>query len=189
MAITYINDKLFDVKNTHDLPFGEYDNCTFKGLNFSQLDISQYIFNDCEFDNCNFSMTKVQQTAFRNVHFFECKIMGVLFDECNPFGIRLKFTDTSINNCTFTNLHLTKTLFTNCEIKECDFSAANLSESKFTNCQLPDSVFERTNLEKVDFRTATNFRIDPEKNKMRKSRFSKEELGGLLFKYNLDIEE
>jgi hypothetical protein len=43
-------------------------------------------------------------------------------------------------------------------------------------------------LEKADFRSAYNLSIDPEKNKIKKAKFSSTCLTELLEKYNIDIE-
>jgi len=50
------------------------------------------------------------------------------------------------------------------------------------------AVFESTHLERADFRTATNYQIDPERNKMEGAKFSVNNLAGLLVKYELDLE-
>ena len=69
-----------------------------------------------------------------------------------------------------------------------DFSKTQLTETQFESCDLQSAIFEDSNLEKVDFRTAFNYTFDPEKNKINKARFSKEEVMGLLTKYDIRIE-
>jgi hypothetical protein len=59
----------------------------------------------------------------------------------------------------------------------------------FENCNLEQTIFNNTILEKTDFRTAYNFSIDPEMNKIRKTRFSSVGLSGLLDKYDIEISE
>jgi hypothetical protein len=49
-------------------------------------------------------------------------------------------------------------------------------------------MFEETNLEKTDLRTAYNYTIDPDKNKLKKAAFSLNGLPGLLSKYDIVIE-
>lgn len=189
MTNAYIEGRLFDVKTTRELPFGEYDKCTFKGLNFSNLDVSQYIFNDCEFIDCNLTLVKIRQTAFRKVRFEGCKLMGLNFDDCNNFGMALGFSTCNITNCTFTALFLTRTKFEVCDVHDCDFTQTNLSDGAFLRCSLRGSTFERSNLEKVDFRYSTGIAIDPSKNKMRKAKFQTDQLPGLLKTYQLEIED
>ena len=65
----------------------------------------------------------------------------------------------------------------------------DLSGSVFKECDLSGAVFERSNLEKAQMSTAYNFTIDPESNKINKTVFSKQNVVGLLFKYNIKIED
>ena len=81
-----------------------------------------------------------------------------------------------------------KTKFDKCSLKETDFTEVNLSASVFSDCDLTGAIFSNTILEKVDFRTANNYSIDPEFNKLKKAKFSAFNLDGLLYKYQLDID-
>jgi len=78
--------------------------------------------------------------------------------------------------------------FYNCSMKDANFERADLSNSIFENCDLRQANFNQTNLFKTDFRTAFNYEIDPEFNKMKKTKFSNVGLAGLLTKYELEIE-
>ncbi|WP_262709001.1 pentapeptide repeat-containing protein [Sphingobacterium lumbrici] len=78
-------------------------------------------------------------------------------------------------------------MFHTCELKEVDFEQCNLTQSIFDNCNLLNSKFFHSVLEKVDFRTAYNYSIDPDNNKLKKAKFSLIGLPGLLEKYNIDI--
>ena len=63
-----------------------------------------------------------------------------------------------------------------------------MSSGVLDNCNLNRAIFSKTNLEKTDFRTAFNYSIDPEANKIKKARFSKMGLEGLLDKYQIEID-
>jgi uncharacterized protein YjbI with pentapeptide repeats len=78
--------------------------------------------------------------------------------------------------------------FISCSLQEVDFSEADLSSASFTDCDLMGALFDNCLLEKTDFRTARNFAIRPEKNKLRKTRFSNEGLAGLLSHLDLIID-
>ena len=67
-------------------------------------------------------------------------------------------------------------------------SKTSLPDSLFDNCDLDRTIFEATILEKADFRTAYHYSIDPTVNRIKKARFSRIGLEGLLDKYNLEIE-
>ncbi|MBN1650376.1 MAG: pentapeptide repeat-containing protein [Bacteroidales bacterium] len=76
----------------------------------------------------------------------------------------------------------------NCNLQEVDFTEADLSASHFDNCDLSGAHFENSKLQKADFRSAFNYRIDPELNRIKKAKFSLTEIGGLLYKYDIEIE-
>lgn len=72
--------------------------------------------------------------------------------------------------------------------QETDFSETELTLSVFDNCDLERAIFDRTNLEKADFRTSWHYSIDPTINRIRKARFSKDGIAGLLNRYDIRIE-
>jgi fluoroquinolone resistance protein len=72
-------------------------------------------------------------------------------------------------------------------LTEADFSESDLTAAVFDHCDLARATFDHTVLEKADFRTAVNYSIDPEKNKIKKARFSMAGIAGLLDKYDIDI--
>ena len=84
-------------------------------------------------------------------------------------------------------MNLKNSKFSNSKIIDVDFSGCNLTSVKFDSCDLSKSIFENTNLEKTDFTTAIHFSIHPENNKLVKTKFSNDNLSGLLNKYDLDI--
>jgi fluoroquinolone resistance protein len=90
--------------------------------------------------------------------------------------------------CSFYGRKLKKTGFVKCSLKNVDFSETDLTSSIFSNSDLTGATFSNTLLERVDFRTATNFSINPEFNKIKKAKFSAFQLEGLLYKYQLDID-
>jgi uncharacterized protein YjbI with pentapeptide repeats len=78
-------------------------------------------------------------------------------------------------------------LFRKTVLQEVDFTACDLSSAIFDKCDLAGATFDNTNIEKADFRTAYNYSIDPDKNKLKKAKFSLTGISGLLDKYNIDI--
>jgi hypothetical protein len=53
---------------------------------------------------------------------------------------------------------------------------------------LSGTIFNNTIIEQADFRTANNYSIDPENNRIKKARFSTQGISGLLDKYQIIIE-
>jgi uncharacterized protein YjbI with pentapeptide repeats len=96
--------------------------------------------------------------------------------------------DTCLMNLTsFYKLKIKQKVFENCSLNEADFTEADLTEAEFDNCDLKRAIFDRSILVKTNFRTARNFNIDIENNKIKGAKFSKENLSGLLTKYQLKI--
>ncbi|ARV05974.1 hypothetical protein BTO04_04335 [Polaribacter sp. SA4-10] len=167
---------------------GEYDNCIFINCNFEAIHASNFQFVECEFIECNFSNTIVNDTAFKDVNFINCKMIGVKFNECDPFLLQFSFIECQLNFSSFYQLKIPNTKFNNCNLQEVDFTETILTNSVLDNCDLKLAIFDRTNLEKVDFRSAFNFSIYPDENQIKGAKFTKENSVGLLQKYNIVIE-
>ena len=90
---------------------GIYDSCTFTKCNLSELSLESTQFENCEFIECNLSLIKVKETAFRDVVFKQCKMLGIRFDVCHDFGLKMKFDNCSLNHSVFTGKKLKETVF------------------------------------------------------------------------------
>ena len=185
-----IQDQTFDKQDftQNPLPHGEYDNCIFNNCNFGDQDLSGFKFVECEFNFCNLSLTKLNDTALRDIKFKECKMLGLRFEDANPFGLSLSFDTCQLNHSSFYGITLKKTFFKNCQLQETDFTECNLTASLFDKSDLSGAVFNRTNLEKADLRTAENYSIDPETNRLKKAKFSLYGISGLLDRHDIIIE-
>ena len=182
-----IEEKTFDKIDFKNIPLtkGEYENCRFLNCDFSNVSLSDYKFADCTFLVCNLSLVKLSNTAFRNIVFTDCKMLGLHFDSCNPFGLSIRFENCIINHSSFYKKKIKKTIFKNCQLQEVDFTECDLTDSLFDNCDLTRATFDHTILEKTDFCTSYNYSIDPEINRIKKAKFSIYRLSGLLEKYDL----
>tara|TARA_R110001583_G_scaffold30906_4_gene106261 strand:- start:1158 stop:1733 length:576 start_codon:yes stop_codon:yes gene_type:complete len=191
MIKPFIADKTFKGQDfsINRLQTGEYENCIFSNCNFADGYLDNQNFTECEFIECNLSNTNVVETVFNDVLFTQCKILGVKFNECNKFIMSFSFSDCIMNFSSFYTMKLPKFRFDHCKLIDVDFTEADLTQAIFQSCDLGKAVFNNTILEKADFSTAYNYRIDPEQNKIKKARFSKEGLEGLLFKYDIQIDD
>lgn len=177
--VNYVEKKLAD---------REFVQCTFINCDFTKSDLRNNDFESCHFKQCNFSMAVIDGAGFRNAVFTGCKVLGVDFTRCNKFLFSFSFHECLVDYCTFFGTKLKKTRFEDCSMKEVDFSEADLTASVFKNCDLAGARFSNTILEKADFRTAHNFSIDPDGNRVKKAKFSASNLAGLLHKHQLDID-
>lgn len=178
-GINYLGQKLVQT---------EFNTCTFQNCDFSNADLSNSDFVNCRFDNCNFTLAKMTGLGLKNVHFAGCKLVGITFDTCSDFLFSVEFQKCVLDYASFFEKKMKKTKFEDCSLKEVDFSAADLSMAVFLNCDLSQAVFQQTNLEKADFRTAFNYSLNPEANKIKKAKFSLSGIVGLLGKYDIIIE-
>lgn len=190
MAGNFISDKHFIKLNaaSNPLEIAEYENCIFKDCTFSQGDFGGILFSECSFLGCDLSMVNLANASFREVKFQDCKLLGLHFDQCNPFLFDVSFSHCNLNLASFYRLKMKKARFDSCNLRECDFSECDLSSAIFNESDLLDATFDNTILEKSDFRNARYYQIDPERNHIKKAKFSSDGLSGLLLKYDLEIE-
>lgn len=99
------------------------------------------------------------------------------------------FNNCNLNDSTFYKTKIKHTLFKNSQLQAVDFTECDLRNSIFDTCELSGAIFANTVIEKADFRTSFNFTIDPENNKLKKAKFSKNGLSGLLTKYDIIISD
>lgn len=191
MQIEYRQDENFVRANfkSQTLPVAEYENCLFTDCDFSDADISGRQFVNCKFVSCNMTLSTLKKTTFNDVQFAGCKMLGLHFDYCNEFGFSVSFDNCILDHACFYKLKLKKTTFKDCKLQEVDFSEADLTASIFDKCNLMLATFDDTVLDKVDFRSSFNFTIDPERNRLKKAKFSLHSLSGLLSKYDILISE
>jgi uncharacterized protein YjbI with pentapeptide repeats len=64
----------------------------------------------------------------------------------------------------------------------------DFTNASFSECDLRNAIFENTILEKADFRSAINYTLDPEQNRIKGAKFSLQGLPGLLDRYKISIE-
>jgi fluoroquinolone resistance protein len=185
-----IESTVFNKENftLNALPYGEYDNCIFTDCNFANTNLTGFVFTDCRFEDCNLSMATAKGTAFKDVTFTNCKLLGFNFSVCDPFLLSLKFEGCNMQLVSFYKLKIKSTKFIKCGLQEADFNETDLTGATFSDCDLNKAVIQQTVLEKADFRTAYNYSFDPELNRIKKARFSREGIAGLLMKYNISIE-
>ncbi len=190
MSAILIQGQTYDRISLTQTPLkkGEYEECMFNNVDFSEQDFSGFRFINCVFNNCNLSMVKLSKTGLQDILFKECKLLGLRFDQCSGFGLAMRFENCQLRHSSFYKCIMKKTPFQNCQLQEVDFSNADLSFSLFDFCDLQGAIFDSTNLDRSDFRTAHNFTIDPENNRIRKAKFSLNGVIGLLDKYDLIIE-
>ena len=181
------DDKLFDKYNFPEGLSHEFANCTFQHCDFSNkiFDLAELI--DCSFIDCNLSMTRFENSVLNHVHFLGCKLMGVDFGKCSKFSFFVSFENCQMNYTVFHTNNLKNTLFQKCSLQEASFIGTNLQSAKFIECDLLHAIFDDTNLEKADFSKAQNYAINPEKNRLKGTKFALPDAIGLLSHLDISI--
>lgn len=179
-------DQVFEKITT--LEKGEYDHCQFINCQFGNAFLNGYSFLECEFTDCDLSMANISGSAFKDVTFTDCKLLGLHFNNCNPFLFQLTLNHCNLKLASFYSLKLKSSRFSNCILEDVDFTDADLTGISFQNCDFKKAIFDNTLLEKADFRTAKNYTIDPNKNKITKAKFSYPSVLGLLDTFKIEIQ-
>jgi fluoroquinolone resistance protein len=169
------------------LPPGDFEGCRFTHCDLGGTELSGINFTECVFEDSNLSGCKILQTTFNDVRFVRCKILGLHFESASQYLFAVGFEHSSLDLSSFYQCKMKKTVFSQSSLQETDFTETVLTEAVFDGCNLRGAKFENTVLEKADLRTAINFSINPEINKVRKARFAYPAVLALLDKYEIVI--
>ncbi|SDM38048.1 pentapeptide repeat-containing protein [Kriegella aquimaris] len=191
MQHPFIADKTFkDFNNVKQrLTKAEYENCIFERCNFADGDLANQNFMECKFIACNLSNTNLTNTIFKDCLFKESKMVGVKFSDCNSFLMSFTFENCILDFASFYQLKIKNTRFIASKLEGVDFTETDLSGCQFDRCDLKGAIFQHSLLERADFRTAFNYSLDPEINRIKKALFAAPEVVGLLQKYDIVIEQ
>lgn len=170
-----------------DVNLKEFECCTFNHCDFSQCNFIGVTFIDCTFNDCIFSGSKINHVAFRTVFFNNCKMEDLNFSMCDKLIFEIHFKECILDFSKFYTLKIKGTTFTDCSIIAVDFMKTDLTSVVFDKCDLYRSEFAQAIANKANFKTSYNYTIDPTKTKIKKAIFSWNEVKGLLFKHELDI--
>ncbi|MEO0571905.1 MAG: pentapeptide repeat-containing protein [Bacteroidota bacterium] len=171
----------------HRLPKGDYENCTFEDCQFQEGFLDNQHFVECQFLDCDLTNTNIAHTQFNDVVFEGCKLVGIRFETCDPLLSSFQFKGCNLSLASFYKMDMSNTVFCNCKLQKVDWTLTNLTNTKFKDCNLENAIFESSILEEADFTSAFNFNIDPTRNTIKKSKYNKEGLIGLLKKYDLVV--
>ena len=189
MSEQYLADQTFTSINfSNNKNIGkEYEHCTFNSCTFAQADLRNIKFTDCSFKECDLSMVNLVNTGIRSCEFVKCKMLGINFSECSTLLFSLQVNDSTLSHSSFHGMKLKKSKFSSCTFEETDFTEADLFACQFSDCSFSRAIFENTNLKEVDLSSSLDFDIDPQRNDIYHTIFSKDNLMGLLGKYDIKL--
>ena len=106
--MNFTENKKFEKENYSEsaLAAGEYVECEFHFCDFSSSSMAGIKFDACTFVECNLSLVKLSGASFQDVTFNGCKMFGLHFEECNPFGLSFTFNNCQLNHSSFYQLKM-----------------------------------------------------------------------------------
>lgn len=187
---TFFRQETIDKRNYAGTEFFDtiFEECIFTNCDFSECRFSRSRFVDCFFTDCNWSMAKLGDCGVQNASFRECKLLGVDFSETGAFLFSVKFESCVLDFASFAGKKMPDTPFLQSSLKQTVFIQADLAGSRFDGCDLDGAIFDETVLTGADFTAARHYAIDPERNMLRKAKFSVHGLPGLLLRYGIRVE-
>jgi uncharacterized protein YjbI with pentapeptide repeats len=193
-TINPMETEFIDIKftNRNELPesFSNvlFENCSFKGCDMKDVNFAHSRLVGCHFKNCDLSNVNLSNARFRDVHFEDCKMLGLkwglLDDLTNPL-----FKRCNLRYGNLSGLKLRKSNFIECFLEEVDFAQSDISDCDFSGSDFLNARFDNTNMMKANFGKATNYQIDPIRNKVQGAKFSLPGAVGLLTGLGVDILE
>lgn len=189
MSLNYLIDQEINnnIYGIHDIMYKDYERCTFINCDFTQCDFLGVAFTDCVFISCNFNDAKINYVSLRDAVFTDCNFSSVNFSMVDALLFSVEFKDCILDYAKFYTLKIKGTTFSNCSLTAVDFMSTDLTGVIFDNCNLHKAVFVDAIANKADFTTSYNFSIDPERNELKKAKFSQAGLKGLLEKYDIIV--
>lgn len=170
-----------------------FRDCRFSRCNFSDANLARCRFSDCDFLDCNLSLATLTGSGFAAVSFTDCKMVGINWTRAHWPRVRtakaLAFKRCVLNDSSFFGLDLRELALVECRAIDVDFTGANCEDADFHGTDLRDSVFARTRLVRANFSDAQNYRIDIFNNDIKRARFSLPEAVSLLDSLDIELED
>ncbi|WP_430391528.1 pentapeptide repeat-containing protein [Dyella sp. 20L07] len=200
MASEAFTEKEYDDETFKDVEFAgahlegiRFRDCSFSRCNFSEAVLARCRFSDCDFVDCNLSLAKLTGSGFAAITFTDCKMVGIDWTQAHWPTVRmakaLAFTRCVLNDSSFFGLDLGELVLRECRAIDVDFTDANCRDADFSHTDLRDSVFARTRLVGANFAGAQNYRIDIFNNDIKRARFSLPEAVSLLDSLDIELDD
>ena len=152
----------------------------YQGETFANYDPGELLenaeFEDCMFDHCNFSGVVFSFTTMKDAWLlnsaFRSMTWGGLQGKSGAFQPFGKIKNCAFRYNDFSGMALNGFDWTGAELQQCTFDDTRLAGASFYGVRLGGTRFTRCDLQKADLRTAEEYAIDLETNKLKGARFS-----------------
>lgn len=154
----------------------EFEDCVFDHCRWLGTRVKNCRFNACTFDHCNFSGVVFSFTTMKDAWMlnsaFRSMAWGGLQGKSGVFQPFGKIKNCAFRYNDFSGMALNGFDWTGAELQQCTFDDTRLAGASFYGVRLGGTRFTRCDLQKADLRTAEEYAIDLETNKLKGARFS-----------------
>nr|YP_010472257.1 hypothetical protein NDC64_pgp086 [Navicula tsukamotoi]UVG41722.1 hypothetical protein [Navicula tsukamotoi]UVG41866.1 hypothetical protein [Navicula tsukamotoi] len=126
----FVLNEIIEDKNFSGYYFNrvKFFNCSFRAVNFAELDGSSLIFCNCQFNDTSFYKAELIEIHFQNCQFI---------------------------NCNFRSSWLGSVSYMNCQLNNIDFICADFLWCKFEKSQLFEIYFDASTIEDLTIKNST----------------------------------
>jgi fluoroquinolone resistance protein len=157
-----------------DLSGKAFRQCVFERVRLAEARLVGATFEDCEIESCDLTMARVEEAAFRSVSFRRTKLMGIDWSGVRGIAFVVSFEGCTLSYGTFVDLKMQATVFRDCKAHEVSFIGVDLTKCVFPGTDLAGARFMDTVLVEADLSDAVNYRISPQQNRLKRTKFSEE---------------
>lgn len=165
-----------------------FESCQFEDLAFGEMDWRNARFERCTFLRCDLRGVRWTGARFHGVQFDTCVLDKLRWNTLTTLFLSITLTDCQAMFGDWSEMELKNSALRNCNLTGSDFSGADARQVDWSGSRLTEVIFHRTDLREGDFRTATDWTIDPAENKVRDTHFSRQALEGLVTRLGLQLD-
>lgn len=183
----------FQADGPEPLPSGpwtnhHFENCHFEGLTFGEMDWRNTRFENCTFERCNLVGVRWTGARLHGVDFKECTVDRLRWSTLSPQFLNLSLHECQATGGDWSDLDLKGCKLIDSNLSACDFSGADARNVDWSGSKLTEVIFHRSDLREGDFRTAIEWNIDPQENRVRDARFASNNLEGLVGRMGIRLD-
>jgi uncharacterized protein YjbI with pentapeptide repeats len=157
-----------------DLSDKTFYDCDFRRISGAEVDLARCTFDDCRFERCDLTMANLMNAKVRSATFLDCKLMGIDWSNVTGVIFGVGFEGCVLSYGSFVGLKMANTKFVRCKAHETTFADLDLTGADFSDTELNGAKFLDTDLTSADLSTAIEYGINPNENRLNKTKFSPE---------------
>lgn len=127
----------------------DFVGCTFRKVQFAQVNAQRIHFSNCRFEQCDISGLKFRDGTLNRVELIGCRGTGCVFDHMKMKDVL--FQDGQLNYMTLSSCRLERVEFVNCDLSKGMIFETSQKELVFSRCRLNAVEFQESPMKDVDF--------------------------------------